>query len=140
MKPKILLIDDDQSLRDMYELKFRIDGSCDFTTAADPAQGLRLAEEILPDLILLDLVLPKSEQSLATLNEEIGFQLLASLKSNPVTNTIPVIVFTNLDDKTEHYAGRARSLGAYDYWIKAHCLPADTVQKVKSVIQQLGKP
>lgn len=135
MRPKILLIDDDKSLLDMYALKFRIDGSCDLITSASPENVLNIAEREQPDLILLDLVLPKTEQSLATLNQEVGFGLLKSLKSNIKTESIPVIIFTNLDEKTKDNSQRALFLGAYDYWIKAHWLPGETVEKVKDLLK-----
>lgn len=138
IKPKVLLIDDDQSLLDMYSLKFRIDGTCDLVTAANPQQGIRFAMKEHPDLILLDLVLPKIEESLGTLNQEVGFQLLERLKNDIGTKSIPVVIFTNLDEKTKNNVERALLLGAHDYWVKAHWLPADIVRKVKDLVKSFA--
>ena len=90
-KPKILLIDDDKDLLDMYSLKFQVDGSCEFVCAGTPAQGLELAQQLTPDLILLDLVMPKTERSFGKLNQEVGFHVLETLKAAPATKAIPGI-------------------------------------------------
>lgn len=72
-KPKILLIDDDHSLIHMYTLKFSLDASCELLTADTPERGLEVAEKIKPDLILLDLILPKKVGLPESLNKEVGF-------------------------------------------------------------------
>lgn len=136
-KPKILLIDDDIALVDMYTLKFQMDGTCDLVTATTPGKGLELAEQSALDLILLDLVLPKTERSFGKLNQEVGFHVLEVLKNSPLTKDIPVIIFTNLDERTKDNVQRAKAMGAIDYWVKAHWQPSQVVQKVKNVIASI---
>lgn len=132
--PTVLLIDDDRSLLDMYSLKFSLDGTCRLLTAESPEQGLALAESAGPDLILLDLVLPKREGLAPALNKEIGFAVLKELKTNPATKRIPVIVFTNLDEENQGNVERAKELGAADYWVKAKHQPAEVVEMVKVLL------
>lgn len=132
--PRILLIDDDQALLDMYRLKFKLDGGCELLTAADPVSAVAVAEREQPDLILLDLVLPKTERSMGTLNQEIGFQLLGELRASPATNAIPVVIFTNLDERTQGHVERAKALGAKDYWVKANLPPAEVIARVRALV------
>ena len=135
-KPKILLIDDDQTLVDMYKLKFSLDGHCNLFTAGDTVQAIQLAETEQPQLILLDLILPKQGGLPGTLNEEVGFHLLGLFKSTPKTKDIPVVVFTNLDERTQDNVERSKKLGALDYWVKAHYKPAEVLEKVKKLLMR----
>jgi CheY-like chemotaxis protein len=136
-RPKILLIDDDRDLLHMYDLKFRVDDTCDFTTAETPGKGIELAEQTHPDLILLDLVLPKGDKSFGRLNQDTGFHVLDLLKTNPATKNIPVVIFTNLDERTKGNVERAEALGAIDYWVKAHYQPKQIIEKVKKIVQPI---
>lgn len=133
-KPRVLLIDDDHSLIHMYTLKFSLDNKCELLTADTPKRGLEIANEAQPDIILLDLVLPKSATSLTHLNREIGFHVLEELKKNEITKRIPVVILTNLDEKTQGNVERAKQLGALNYWVKAHYQPAEIVEKVKKFV------
>ncbi len=88
----------------------------------DGENGLRLAEENLPDLILLDLILPRKS----------GFEVLKDLKSNPRLAKIPVIVLTNLGGS--HDVQEALSLGANDYLVKTDFSLGDILKKIKEII------
>jgi CheY-like chemotaxis protein len=135
-KPTVLLIDDDQSLVDMYKLKFEQKPDLRFITATVPGEGLKLAKSEKPDLILLDLVLPKQGGLPGSINKEVGFYLLGVLKSGQATSHIPVVIFTNLDDRDPENTDRAKSLGADDYWVKAHYQPKDIMAKVMKIVQK----
>jgi len=91
--------------------------------AADGEIGLRLAKSKKPDLILLDLVLPKVH----------GFDVLAQLKSDPGTKQIPVIVLTNLE-KIEDIE-KAIEMGATTYLIKARYSLEEVVEKVRKIFE-----
>jgi CheY-like chemotaxis protein len=134
-KPKVLLIDDDQTLVDMYKLKFSLDANYSLLTAGDTVRAIQLAESEQPQLILLDLILPKQEGLPGTLNKEVGFHLLGLFKGSPKTKSIPVVVFTNLDERTQDNVERAKKLGALGYWVKAHYKPAEVVEKVKKIVK-----
>ncbi|MFA5030379.1 MAG: response regulator [Patescibacteria group bacterium] len=135
-KPKVLLIDDDHSLIHMYTLKFTLDDTYELLTADTPERGLEIARDASPDIILLDLVLPKSAQSFGNLNKEIGFHVLEELKKDEKTKDIPVVILTNLDEKTQGNVERAKELGAIDYWVKAHYQPAEVIEKVRQLVKK----
>lgn len=119
---KILLIEDDQDLAELYEevlaSKFEV------VVAFDGKKGLELAR-MKPDLILLDILLPEIN----------GFELLKLLKTDPETKNIPVVVLTNLGSKNiDDDKKLAMLLGAEDYWLKAYHKPDEIVAKVTSYL------
>jgi len=120
---RVLLVEDDTFLVGMYVTKLQLEH---FNTlvATEGEQGLMLAKQHLPDLILLDIVLPKMD----------GFLVLEELKRDPETRPIPVILLTNLGQKKDIERGIA--LGASDYLIKAHFMPSEVIEKIKKVIEQ----
>jgi DNA-binding response OmpR family regulator len=119
----ILLVEDDEFLAELYATKLKMDGYQVFL-AVDGEKGLKQIKEKRPDLVLLDIILPKMD----------GFEVLKNLKSDKVLSTIPVILLTNLSQKDEVKKGLA--LGANDYLIKAHFMPSEVVKKIE---QLLGK-
>ena len=122
-KIKILLIEDDPLLLNMYAAKFELE-NFNVVTAEDGEKGLKLATSISPDIILLDILLPKIN----------GFEVLKLLKENEEVKNIPVILLTNLSQKDEVKQGL--SLGAEDYLIKAHFMPSEVVEKIKKIINR----
>ena len=87
---KIIIVEDENFLVDMYKLKFEQAGF-DVLTAENGKRGLELSLKEKPDLILLDIVLPEMD----------GFEVLAELKKNKQTKDIPVLIFSNLGQKEE---------------------------------------
>jgi len=121
---KILLIEDDPFLLSMYSTKFEIEGFA-VACADDGAKGLKMASIENPDIILLDVMMPKMN----------GFEVLEGLKKQDNTKSVPVILLTNLNQKNEIERGLA--LGANDYLIKAHFMPSEVVEKIKQVLESL---
>ena len=119
--PKILIIDDDAFLSSIYKQRFEADGF-EVVIAVSGEDGLRMAAEKKPDVILLDLLMPRMD----------GFQVLERLKRDPVTSGIPVFIFTNLGQPGD--IERCKSLGAAGYAIKAQTLPEETVKQVKKLL------
>ena len=117
----ILIVEDDVFLADLYKTKFTLEGF-KVITAYDGEKGLEAAKKNLPDIVLLDLVLPKLS----------GFDVLKGIKADPATKNIPVILLTNLSQKSDVETGI--KLGANDYLIKAHFMPSEVVEKVKKLI------
>ncbi len=118
-KARILIVEDDLNLADVYSTKFEKEGFEVFV-AADGEEGLSKINEWRPHLVLLDIMLPKKD----------GFAVLKELKENPQTKMIPVIMWTNLSDPEE--SRKAKELGAIDYLVKVYNMPSevvDTVQK-----------
>ena len=120
-KKSILLVEDDEFLAELYATKLSLEGF-EVSLAVDGKKGLKLAKEMNPDLILLDIILPKKD----------GFEVLKALKSNASLKKIPVILLTNLSQKDEVQKGL--DLGANDYLIKAHFMPYEVVKKIKRTI------
>ena len=119
---KILLVEDDPFLLDMYSTKFQEVGFT-ISAAQDGDTALVKAQEELPDLILLDIVLPKKD----------GFAVLKTLKSQSQTAKIPVILLTNLG--LDGDVKRGLELGAASYIVKAHFTPTEVVAKVKEILK-----
>jgi len=119
-KAKILIIEDDLTLVEMYKKKFSQEGY-EMIEAYNGQDGLLKAQEEKPDLILLDIMMPKMD----------GFQVLEKLKNDPLLAKIPVMILTNIATKPEDIK-RAKKLGACDYIIKANFVPSEIIQKVKN--------
>lgn len=120
-KTKILIVEDDEFLAGIYETKFTLEGF-KVTRAGDGEQALKLAKSKKPDIILLDILLPKLD----------GFAVLKILKAEAETKNIPVILLTNLGQRDDVQKGLG--LGATDYLIKTHFKPSETVAKVKNAL------
>lgn len=125
-KPKILIVEDDTFLAGIYANKFEKEGFA-VSLATDGEAGLKMAQKEIPEVILLDILLPKLD----------GFEVLEKLKTTEVTRSIPVILLTNLGQKED--VDKGLKLGAADYLIKAHFMPSETVEKVKKVLAAAGK-
>ncbi|MFH1046666.1 MAG: response regulator [Patescibacteria group bacterium] len=121
-KLKVLIVDDDSFLSGIYATKLEIEGF-QVVTARDGEEGLKLAVAEKPAIILLDVLMPKLD----------GFETLKRLKIDLVTKDIPVIMLTNLGQKED--IEQAIQDGAVDYLIKAHFVPAEAVDKIKTVLK-----
>lgn len=122
LKKKILLIEDEKILTDMYKDKFSKAGF-KVIIAFDSREGLKLAKEEHPDLIILDILLPR----------ENGIAFLGWLKKDPKISSIPVMVFSNYDDPATKK--QAKKLGAKEYLIKANYTPGKIVKKIKGYLK-----
>jgi DNA-binding response OmpR family regulator len=120
---KILIIEDDKFLRELISQKILKEGY-EIAEAVDGESGLNSAKSEKPDLILLDLILPRID----------GFEVLARIKSDPEISQIPVIILSNLGQKDDIEKGL--KMGAIDFLIKAHFTPAEIIEKIKSVMKE----
>lgn len=119
----VALIEDDPLIAEMYTTKFIKEGY-DIKHAADGFEGLELVKKEKPDIILLDIIMPKMD----------GFQVLQELRKEAAFKNTPVIMLTNLGQEEDVQKGRA--LGATDYFIKTNFTPAAIVDKVKGILKQ----
>lgn len=119
---KILLVEDDPFLLDMYSMKFK-EAGFDLVIAQDGELALIKVKEECPDLILLDIVLPKKD----------GFEVLRNLKSDGHTAKIPVVLLTNLG--LDGDVKRGLELGAKGYIVKAHFTPTEVIAKIKEILK-----
>jgi len=117
----ILLVEDDTFLANIYKTKFEME-KFNISVAGDGEAGLEAVKKRKPDIVLLDILLPKMD----------GFAVLENLKKDETTKDIPVILLTNLGQKDDVEKGL--EMGAVDYLIKAHFKPSETVEKVKKVL------
>ena len=120
-KVSILVVEDDQFLAEMYSTKLGLEGF-DVMMAGDGQQALDTLAKNQPDLVILDLMLPKVD----------GFAVLEAMHADTALARIPVIVLSNLGEKES--VDRALSLGANDYLIKAHFLPTEVVTKIRKTL------
>ena len=118
---RILLAEDDRFLRRAAEVTLKRHG---FTvlTASDGADALRVARAELPDLVLLDLIMPKVQ----------GFEVLLTLKQDPATEGIPVIVLSNLSQPGD--VQQAMEHGAAAYFVKADLSLQALVDRVEEAL------
>lgn len=120
-KTRVLLVDDDTTLLDMYKERLEIAGF-DVVTAVNGEEALAKAVESVPNVILLDIMMPKIN----------GFDALNILKNTPETKNIPVIVLTALTQEIHRKKGLAA--GADDFIVKSETMPRDVIAKIEKVI------
>jgi DNA-binding response OmpR family regulator len=125
-KIKVLIIEDDSYISDMYKIKLESD-NFEVVIAEDGVIGLKQLEKYRPDVILLDVVMPKVD----------GFSVLKTIKNNSEIKNIPVVMLTNLGQKDN--VERGFELGASGYIIKAHFTPSEVVKKVKEILEKESK-
>lgn len=117
---KVLVIEDDQMLRSMYEKKLSAEGY-QVLVAIDGRAGLTLINNEKPDLVLLDIMLPGGMN---------GFDVLEELKKDEQTKDLPVLMLTNLDSE----AKVAKEIGASGYLIKANTRPSEVIATIKGLL------
>jgi CheY-like chemotaxis protein len=111
LRARLLLVDDDDALAEMYALQLTASGY-HVTTARSGAEALALVVEITPDLIYLDLGLPGMP----------GLEVLERLRGAPNTAAVPVVILTNFSEP--EMMQRGRELGAQEYLVKVDTPPA----------------
>ncbi len=121
MEKVALVVEDDESLGKLYKIELELHGF-KVTVACDGEAGLKLASEMSPTIVLLDIMLPKMN----------GLVVLENLKSNEKTKAIPVIVLTNFGQ--EQTVKEAFTKGAEDFILKYRVTPAEVVEKVENIL------
>lgn len=118
---KIMIVEDDATLRDIYTTRFSAEGYT-VVTAADGENALSTAVKEKPDLILLDIMMPKIS----------GFDVLDILRATPETKDTKIIVMSALSQTSDIEKGK--SLGASAYLVKSQVTLSEVVEKVKSAL------
>jgi CheY-like chemotaxis protein len=121
MAKKILIIEDEEILLDLLEKKLKNLGY-DVFVARDGEAGLKVMRERVPDLILLDIIMPKMG----------GFEVMEEMKKEEKLKDIPVIIISNSGQPVE--LDRAKKLGAKDWLIKTEFDPQEVIEKVAKQI------
>lgn len=123
MSKTILFIEDESALQKILGEALSKEGY-KITSALDGEIGLRLAKTKKPDLVLLDLILPKIN----------GFEVLKRIKEDPEIREIPIIVLTNLEGIED--VDRALELGATTYLVKENYDLEEVVEKIKKALEE----
>ena len=121
-KKTILVVEDDQFLRELIVQKLESEGY-EIVHATDGEKGVAQLKKEKPDIVLLDLILPGID----------GFEVLKQAKEDKETASIPIIILSNLGQQDD--VERGLKLGASDYLIKAHFTPKEIAAKVQAVLQ-----
>jgi len=122
MSKKILLVEDDPFLIEIYSTKLK-EADYEVDTAEDGDTALRKLKDNVPDLLLLDVVLPNFN----------GWEILRKIKSDDKIKGIKVVVLSNLGEKQEIEKGV--KLGADKYLVKAHYTPSEVIEEVKKILK-----
>jgi two-component system OmpR family response regulator len=124
-KRKIMIIEDDKGIQDIYLLNFQAAGY-EVIIEGDGLSGISYVVEKNPDIILLDVMMPNMD----------GFAFLKAMKEN-TSSTIPVVVCSNLSDKETH--DRALAAGASAVLLKVNYSGKELVQKIDSILAEKKK-
>lgn len=124
-KEKILIIEDEESMREVIKTRLEQEGY-QVETASHGKGGLEKAKTSQPDLILLDLLLPKIG----------GLQVLEKLKEDASTNQIPVVIYSQLSDQDK--IDKGMKLGAAGYFVKAESDLDGVIQSIKGYLKMGG--
>ena len=120
---KVLIVDDDEFLLEMYALKFKESGF-EVDIAPNGKKALEKIQEFKPNVVLLDVVMPAMD----------GFEVLQEIRSKKLAPGARILMLTNLGQKEDTERGLA--LGADDYIVKAHFTPTEVVGKVNAVLEK----
>ena len=122
IKKRILIVDDDEFLLEMYALKFKEEGF-EVGIAKNGEEALAtIKKDKNFDLVLLDIVMPSPD----------GFEVLAIIKKNALLPKTKIVALTNLGQKEDLEKGKG--LGFDDYIVKARYTPSEVVAKIKSIL------
>lgn len=125
-KIKIVLVEDEEVLLEVLEGKLKKEGYEVFS-AKDGQAGLDLIRAIQPDLVLLDIIMPRMD----------GMEVLTHMHDDAVLSKIPVIIISNSGQAVE--IEKATALGAKDYLVKAEFDPQEVLDKMKALLHAMGK-
>lgn len=120
---KILLVEDDIFIRDIYQTKFAQEGY-EVIFAENGLDGLKKLETFSPDIILLDMVMPYMG----------GIEMLNEIRKNESLNKTPVIMLTNISEQEK--VNEAMDDGANDYIIKSHFTPSEVIEKIRTLLDK----
>ena len=124
---KLLIVDDDQFLLNMYSLKFRNSGFEVETANSAPNALQKLRDGFVPDVMLCDLVMPAMD----------GIEFIKRAKEERLALSAAIVVLTNQNQSGE--IERAKELGVDGYIVKASTIPSEVVEEVKKILNKHSK-
>jgi DNA-binding response OmpR family regulator len=126
MEKKILIIEDEESLLDMYKSRFEKAGY-QVLTANDGKSGIEIIQKQRPDLVILDILMPEMD----------GYETIKKIRKNAQIKKIPILVLSNLGQPDE--INKALKLGADDYVVKTEVTPTELFNKVERMFLHIRK-
>lgn len=123
IKKRILLVEDDQSLQELYEINLK-DKEYEVIKASNGQEALAKAVDEKPDLILLDIMLPEID----------GFSVLDILKKTPKTQSIPIIILTVLSDRETRE--KCQSYEIEDFFVKSESTIPQILERIKEILKE----
>lgn len=118
---KILLVEDEPMLSNLLGQRLQKE-NFQVITAHDGSEAVKILRQEKPDLVLLDIILPKMS----------GFEVMETMKSDPTLQSAPVVVISNLGQEGD--VERGQNLGAVGYFVKAQMSIEDLVSKIKEFL------
>ncbi|MSR78526.1 MAG: response regulator [Candidatus Taylorbacteria bacterium] len=124
---KVLIVDDDRFLSNMYSVKFKKFGFDVDTGSSGQEVLIKLKDGLVPDVILLDVVMPSMD----------GIELLENIRKEKLVPNAFVIMLSNQNQQAD--VDRARNLGISSYIVKASSIPSEVVSEVMKVMGMVGR-
>lgn len=118
---KVLLVEDDQFLASLLKTRLQKE-NFEVVIAKNGEEALKNLEEFIPDLILLDIILPGKS----------GFEILEEMQTNPKLHKVPVLIISNLGQESD--IARGRELGAIGYFVKARTSIDEVINEVNKTL------
>ncbi len=122
VQKRILLVEDDDALANVYLIRLQAE-SFDVLRVANGEEALATALKYHPDLVLLDVMMPKVS----------GFDVLDILRNTPETSNVKVVMLTALGQESD--IERAKALGVNDYLVKSQVVIADVVERIRQQLE-----
>ena len=123
MSQKVAIVEDDQAISQMYRIKFEAEGY-EVETAENGVLGLKLAENMMPDILLLDLMMPEMN----------GDEMLIRLRATDWGKNMKVIILTNVGE--QEIPERIKDLDVSAFILKADMTPRQVAEVVKEALKQ----
>ncbi|HOX10946.1 MAG TPA: response regulator transcription factor [Candidatus Moranbacteria bacterium] len=122
-KKKILVVEDDIFISDIYQVKFTQEGF-EVAIAVNGLEALKILDNFRPDIILLDIIMPQMD----------GIETLKKIKNNDKWKNIPIIMLTNISEKEK--VEESEEMGVNDYLVKSQFTPSEVVGKVNALLNR----
>lgn len=119
---KVLLVDDDVEIRSLYAEIFR-QANMDVREANDGLEGLEMANQIVPDIVLTGIIMPRMD----------GFQLVEALRKGVSTASVPIVFLSHLGREEDEV--RAREIGVKDFIVQGMVSPVEALARVKGLLE-----
>jgi DNA-binding response OmpR family regulator len=124
-KRKILIVDDDEDLKALYEEVFQ-NANFEVVLASDGLEGLDIATKQMPDIIFTGIVMPRMD----------GFSMIESLKKTVMTSSIPVIISSHMGREEDKI--KAEQYGAKDFIVRGTTRPVEVVERINALFTEAG--